>query len=133
MFDNPEKLFIILLIALFIFGPQKLIGLGGALGRAMRDFRGAVREAQDSFQSAADELRPDETYTPVESLALPAPDATTEMTPLQEEPAGPDAVAASAGSTPAATGDHDADFEGPDSLASEPSAQAVQEILQRKE
>jgi TatA/E family protein of Tat protein translocase len=133
MFDNPEKLFIILLIALFIFGPQKLIGLGGALGRAMRDFRGAVREAQDSFQSAADELRPDETYTPVESLALPAPDPAPTMPPLQEEPAGPEAAAASSGSTPAVSADHGADFEGPDSLASEPSAQAVEEILQRKE
>jgi TatA/E family protein of Tat protein translocase len=133
MFDNPEKLFIILLIALFIFGPQKLIGLGGALGRAMRDFRGAVREAQDSFQSAADELRPDETYTPVEPLALPAPDPVPAMTPWQQEPAGSEAVAASAGSTPPAASDPGADFEGRDSLASEPSAQAVQEILQRKE
>ena len=133
MFDNPEKLFIILLIALFIFGPQKLIGLGGALGRAMRDFRGAVREAQDSFQSAADDLRPDETYTPVEALALPAPDPAPTMPPLQEEPAGPEAAAASSGSTSPASADHGADFEGPDSLASEPSAQAVEEILQRKE
>ncbi len=132
MFDNPEKLFIILLIALFIFGPQKLIGLGGALGRAMRDFRGAVREAQDSFQGAADELRPDETYTPAEPPALPAPDPAP-MTPWRQEPAGPEAVAASEGSTPTASSDHSADFEGPDSLASEPSAQAVQEILQRKE
>ena len=133
MFDNPEKLFIILLIALFIFGPQKLIGLGGALGRAMRDFRGAVREAQDSFQSAVDELRPDETSAPVEPLALPGPDPSPAMTPWQEGPAEPDAVAASVGSTPTASSDHGADFEGPDSLASEPSAQAVQEILQRKE
>ena len=134
MFDNPEKLFIILLIALFIFGPQKLIGLGGALGRAMRDFRGAVREAQESFQSAAAELRPDETYTPVEPLALPAPDPAPTMTPWQQEPTGSEAVAASdAGSTLAASSDHGADFEGRDSLASEPSAQAVQEILQRKE
>jgi len=133
MFDNPEKLFIILLIALFIFGPQKLIGLGGALGRAMRDFRGAVREAQESFQSAADELKPDETYTPVEPMALPAPDPAPAMTPWQLEATGSEGVAASAGSTPPASPDHGADFEGRDSLASEPSAQAVQEILQRKE
>ena len=80
MFDNPEKLFIILLIALFIFGPQKLIGLGGALGRAMRDFRGAVREAQESFQSAADgrgwstagASPADNTRTPAVGTRLPA-------------------------------------------------------------
>jgi TatA/E family protein of Tat protein translocase len=133
MFDNPEKLFIILLIALFIFGPQKLIGLGGALGRAMRDFRGAVRDAQDSFHSAAEELKPDETYVPVEPIALPAPEPVETMAPLEGEQA--DLVPAAAEPAPEAphAADDAADLEGPHSLASEPSAQAVQEILQRKE
>ena len=51
MFDNPEKLFIILLIALFIFGPQKLIGLGSSMGKAIREFRGHVRDAQSEFHT----------------------------------------------------------------------------------
>jgi len=118
MFDNPEKLFIILLIALFIFGPQKLIGLGSAMGRAVRDFRGAVRNAQEEFKTAADEVhRTEEAYTPPEPAALPAPEPIAPPSPL---------------AVPAAS-DQAPDHEGPHSLASEPSAQAVLDSLARKE
>src|SRR2546428_11247701 len=87
MFDNPEKLFIIMLIALFIFGPQKLIGLGGAMGRAVRDFRGAVRNAQEEFRAAADEVqRPEEAPIGREAAALPAP---TGPPAAAADPAGP--------------------------------------------
>ncbi len=41
----PE-LIVILVIALLIFGPQRLAGVGSALGRAIKEFRGAVREAE---------------------------------------------------------------------------------------
>lgn len=37
-----KDLIIILIIALLIFGPTRLAGLGGALGKAIRDFRKAV-------------------------------------------------------------------------------------------
>ena len=39
----PE-LIIIGIIALLIFGPKKLPDLGAGLGKAIRDFKGAVRE-----------------------------------------------------------------------------------------
>ena len=44
----PE-LIIIGIIALLIFGPKKLPDLGAGLGKAIRDFKGAIREdsAQD--------------------------------------------------------------------------------------
>ena len=154
MFDNPEKLFIILIIALFIFGPQKLIGLGGAMGRAVRDFRSAVRDAHDQFSAAVDEAqRTEESYTSPPP-ALPAPDPLAEMpvstdmplaTPVEEPaaaapdgqglvPSSPASAYEPASSTtipPAA-----ADDEAASSLASEPSSQAVlealQESLQRK-
>ena len=68
MFDNPEKLFILFVIALMILGPSKLASLGASLGRSIRDFRSAVRGAHDEFRSAVQEH--------VDSLApaLPAPD-----------------------------------------------------------
>ncbi len=125
MFDNPEKLFIILLIALFIFGPQKLIGLGSAMGRAVRDFRGAVRNAQEEFKAAADEVhRTEEAYPPPEPAALPAPEPIAQAAPMSGTTAP---MAVPAASDPAV------DHEGPHSLASEPSAQAVLESLARKE
>lgn len=45
----PE-LIVILIIALLIFGPQRLAGIGSALGRAIKEFRGAVREAENEIE-----------------------------------------------------------------------------------
>lgn len=45
---NIEKdLIIILLIALLIFGPSKLAGLGSALGKTIRDFRKAMEGREE--------------------------------------------------------------------------------------
>ncbi len=147
MFDNPEKLFIILLIALFIFGPQKLIGLGSSMGKAIREFRGHVREAQEQFHSAvAEAQQTEETFTASEPPALPAPEPIVPALPAASEPiqaaqpaapvpeadggVPPVAPAPTTASTsPAESGAED---EGPHSLASEPSSQAVWEILQRR-
>jgi sec-independent protein translocase protein TatA len=46
MFDNlfkPEHLIIILVIALLIFGPSKLPGLGKGLGEAFRGFKDGIK------------------------------------------------------------------------------------------
>ena len=41
---GPAELIIIALIALLIFGPKKLPDLGAGLGKAIRDFKGAIKE-----------------------------------------------------------------------------------------
>jgi sec-independent protein translocase protein TatA len=46
MFDNllrPEHLIIILIIALLVFGPTKLPGLGKGLGEAFRGFKEGIK------------------------------------------------------------------------------------------
>ena len=48
----PSHLLILLLIILVIFGPAKLGDVGGALGRAIRDFKKAMNEPEQSSQSA---------------------------------------------------------------------------------
>jgi sec-independent protein translocase protein TatA len=48
----PSHLLILLLIILVIFGPAKLGDVGGALGRAIRDFKKAMNEPEQSAQSA---------------------------------------------------------------------------------
>jgi sec-independent protein translocase protein TatA len=40
----PSHLLILLLIILVIFGPSKLGDVGGALGKAIRDFKRAVND-----------------------------------------------------------------------------------------
>jgi sec-independent protein translocase protein TatA len=40
----PSHLVILLLIILMLFGPSKLGDVGGAMGKAIRDFKKAVNE-----------------------------------------------------------------------------------------
>lgn len=44
----PSHLLILLVIILVIFGPSKLGDVGGALGKAIRDFKKAMNEPENS-------------------------------------------------------------------------------------
>ena len=44
----PSHLLILLVIILVIFGPSKLGDVGGALGKAIRDFKKAMNDPDDS-------------------------------------------------------------------------------------
>ena len=50
------EIFIILVVALVIFGPQKLPEMGRSLGKAIREFKSAGTEIQDEQTKAADEI-----------------------------------------------------------------------------
>jgi len=56
---GPTELLIILLIILLVFGPSKLGDVGGALGKAIRDFKRAVSVTDESPNPPA--AKPDET------------------------------------------------------------------------
>ena len=55
----PE-LIIIGLIALLIFGPKKLPDLGAGLGKAIRDFKGAMTEKEPPAKEEAKEEKKEE-------------------------------------------------------------------------
>ena len=55
----PE-LIIIGLIALLIFGPKKLPDLGAGLGKAIRDFKGAMTEKEPQAKEEAKEEKKEE-------------------------------------------------------------------------
>jgi sec-independent protein translocase protein TatA len=61
----PSHLLILLVIILVIFGPSKLGDVGGALGRAIRDFKSAMNE-------------PDKSTTAVKTAETTPPTTTTE-------------------------------------------------------
>ncbi|MCL4425654.1 MAG: twin-arginine translocase TatA/TatE family subunit [Firmicutes bacterium] len=50
----PE-LILILVIALFIFGPGKLPDIGRALGRGIKEFRGATREVANEVEKVKED------------------------------------------------------------------------------
>jgi sec-independent protein translocase protein TatA len=69
MFDNllkPEHLLLILAIALLIFGPTKLPGLGKGLGEAFRGFKEGIKGTPDNPDVAKQEnvAAKSETVTP---------------------------------------------------------------------
>jgi len=55
----PE-LIIIGIIALLIFGPKKLPDLGAGLGKAIRDFKGAMSEKEPPAKEEAKEEKKEE-------------------------------------------------------------------------
>ena len=136
MFDNPEKLFILFVIALMIFGPSKLASLGASLGRSIRDFRSAVKGAHEEFRSAVQEHV--DTITPAlpspESMSLESPAPEVDYGTAMDTPAAPGADALPASSD----GHHEMEAaaappaeDDPASLASEPTAAALRESLSR--
>jgi sec-independent protein translocase protein TatA len=55
----PE-LIIVAIIALLIFGPKKLPDLGAGLGKAIRDFKGAMNEKETPAKEEKKEEKKDE-------------------------------------------------------------------------
>ena len=70
MFANigPWQLLIILVIVLAIFGTKKLRNLGSDLGGAVKGFRSAMNEAEDTAEQLSDESKKDADFdnTPAE-------------------------------------------------------------------
>lgn len=67
MFDNllkPEHLLLILAIALLIFGPTKLPGLGKGLGEAFRGFKEGIKGTSDSEAPKQETAAKSEAATP---------------------------------------------------------------------
>jgi sec-independent protein translocase protein TatA len=63
----PSHLLVLLVIILIIFGPSKLGDVGGALGKAIKDFKRAMNEPEPSGQQAQKiaETKPPVEATPV--------------------------------------------------------------------
>ena len=83
---GPE-LFLILVVALIIFGPRKLPEMGRSLGRMMAEFRKASSEFQRTIEEEVDADRAKNAPPPA-SLAAPEPPKAPEGTP-SETPSAP--------------------------------------------
>lgn len=74
MTPGPWELLIILAIVLLIFGPRRLKTLGSDLGNAIKGFRGAMSEKEDSSQPDEDPR-----IIPNDSDATASVDSATEQ------------------------------------------------------
>ncbi len=89
---GPE-LFLILVIALIVFGPRKLPEIGQSMGRMLREFRKASTEFKRTVEDEveADRLRPTPQIQPPTGAAPVAKDETAaEPAAPAEEPAPSD-------------------------------------------
>ncbi len=53
---GTTEIILIIVLALVLFGGSKLAGLGGALGKSIKDFKSAVKE-DDAKESDKDEKK----------------------------------------------------------------------------
>jgi TatA/E family protein of Tat protein translocase len=64
-FNHLPELFIILVLALIVFGPSRLPEVGSSIGKAMREFRRATSEIEDAvLHHGEDDEDEDETDFP---------------------------------------------------------------------
>ncbi len=72
---GPTELIIVLVIALLIFGPKKLPGLGRSLGSGMREFKdsitGGSKDDDDRSLEAADDEAPSTPKQHDDSISRP--------------------------------------------------------------
>ena len=72
---QPTHLILILIVALLLFGPNKLPQIGAGLGKSIRDFKNAMAEASDDAPSTA----------PAKQLPAPSAAATVTTAARTEE------------------------------------------------
>lgn len=74
---GPLEIFIVLIIALIVFGPKRLPELGKSLGRGLREFKETVTGDKHDEEDEEDDVK-----------ALSASEATTSQveTPAEAEP-----------------------------------------------
>jgi len=70
-FGHWYILVLILVIVLIVYGPGKLPEVGGAIGKAMREFRKTSSDIQEEFKKSA---TPDSSVAPTATTDRPTPD-----------------------------------------------------------
>jgi len=88
---TPEIL-LVLVIALLLFGPTKLPELGKSLGRAIREFKKASAELQETIEREVDEVKRQASDAPASGsnsrgLDLPAGALPPPSSPMPAPPA----------------------------------------------
>ncbi len=68
---GPMELMIILVLALIVFGPQRLPEIGRSIGRSLREFRRASDEIRGEIERDLDDEPPPPTQNQSETTSSP--------------------------------------------------------------
>jgi len=79
-FERWWVILLILAIVLIVYGPGKLPEVGGAIGKAFREFRRASTDLQDEIKRSASSEPTPPPPAPLTSTPPPAPDGTPTTT-----------------------------------------------------
>ena len=58
---GPMEIFIILIVALIVFGPKKLPEIGKSIGKGLREFKKASNEVMNTLEVAGEEEEEEDT------------------------------------------------------------------------
>ncbi|HXX34925.1 MAG TPA: twin-arginine translocase TatA/TatE family subunit [Thermodesulfobacteriota bacterium] len=83
MLSGPDVL-VVLVIALFVFGPQKLPELAKSLGKAMREFKKASEEVRLGFQEEVRKVEERSSHPASRDPAVDSLEKVSEPLPLPE-------------------------------------------------
>jgi TatA/E family protein of Tat protein translocase len=83
MLSGPDVL-VILVIALFVFGPQKLPELAKSLGKAMREFKKASEEVREGFEEELRKVEERSSYATSRDPSADLPEKVSEPLSLSE-------------------------------------------------
>jgi sec-independent protein translocase protein TatA len=82
---GPWELIIVLVIVVVIFGAGRIADVGGALGKSVREFRGAVKSPEEkAAEKAAEEAARSPSTAPAVSAATVTP--VTPVAPVASPP-----------------------------------------------
>ena|SRR6266568_4715192 len=96
--ESPVHLLFIALVALIVLGPKRLPGLARALGQGIREFRGALEQAQEEDPEPPEAAAPPEHAhertgppehvhePPTDALASASSEAPEPTIPLEDSP-----------------------------------------------
>ena len=72
MFElGPEKLLMLLLICLVLFGGRRIPEIGGAIGKGIREFKRGISDIGDSVNRPIDEPPRNDSFSPQEQRGEP--------------------------------------------------------------
>ena len=106
MLDRLPEILVILVLGLIVFGPKKMIELGGQIGRSLRELRSAMKEMNWNPLGDESASKPGGSSTILGALSQLAQDMTTAPSASAEQAPAPhvvEPVVEAAEPTPTAT------------------------------